>query len=107
MKTREILIIGIIIICSLISILLININKVKGKMVVVKINGEEEYRYKISDNGEYELNNGTNILCIKDEKVYMLYANCNDHLCVKQGEIDQIGESIVCLPNRISIVIKD
>lgn len=107
MKKKEIIIISIIIICSLISIFFININKEKGKIVIVKINGVEESRYKISENGEYILNNGTNIMCINDGKVYMLYANCDDHICINQGEINEIGESIVCLPNRISIIVKE
>ncbi len=107
MKKKEIIIVSIIIICSLISILFVNMNRINGKTVIVKINGVEEYRYKIGENGEYILNNGTNKMCINDGKVYMIYANCDDHLCIKQGEINEIGESIVCLPNRISIVIKE
>lgn len=37
--------------------------------------------------------------------VYMADANCTDLLCVQQGEITQVGETIVCLPNRVLVEI--
>ena len=37
--------------------------------------------------------------------VYMADANCTDLLCVQQGEITQVGETIVCLPNRVPVEI--
>ena len=37
--------------------------------------------------------------------VYMADANCTDLLCVQQGEITQVGETIVCLPNRVFVEI--
>lgn len=38
-------------------------------------------------------------------RVRVIESTCKDHLCVKQGWIDRVGESIVCLPNRISVSI--
>ncbi|MGB9856637.1 MAG: NusG domain II-containing protein [Dictyoglomaceae bacterium] len=33
--------------------------------------------------------------------VRMVSSPCPDKLCIKQGWINKIGESIVCLPNRV------
>ncbi|PMQ02358.1 MAG: hypothetical protein CBR30_01515 [Dictyoglomus sp. NZ13-RE01] len=33
--------------------------------------------------------------------VRMIASPCPDKLCVKQGWIKKVGESIVCLPNRV------
>lgn len=42
---------------------------------------------------------------ISDGKVRVLDSTCPDKLCVHQGWISNVGETIVCLPNRITISI--
>ena len=37
--------------------------------------------------------------------VYMVDANCTDLLCIQQGQISKVGETIVCLPNRVIVEI--
>ena len=78
----------------------------KGNVVCVKIDGIEVGRYPLDKDAEYTLNNGTNILKIKDGQAYLIYANCPDKTCVKTGKIKYVGESIICLPNKISITIQ-
>jgi len=46
------------------------------------------------------------VIEIKDKQVRMVSANCPDKLCVKQGYISKAGQSIVCLPQKIVIVLK-
>lgn len=48
---------------------------------------------------------GTNKVVIKDKKVFVTDATCPDHLCEKHV-IEKSGRSIVCLPNRMSVVIE-
>jgi hypothetical protein len=50
-------------------------------------------------------NEGYLFLEIVQDKVRVIDSTCPDKLCIKQGWISHIGESIVCLPNRISISI--
>lgn len=47
-----------------------------------------------------------NTISITDNKIKMIDANCNDSLCVKQGEISKVSQSIVCLPHKLIIEIK-
>ena len=105
MKKRDFILIGVIllIICAL--FLAINLTKKDGAYVVVRVNGEEVARYSLLIDGEYELNDGTNVLKIEDGKAFLIYADCPDHLCVKTGYIDQTGETITCLPNRLTITV--
>ncbi|HHV19863.1 MAG TPA: NusG domain II-containing protein [Thermoanaerobacterales bacterium] len=49
---------------------------------------------------------GENIVEINGNKVRMLYADCPDEDCVRQGFISRSGQMIVCLPNRIVIKIE-
>ncbi len=86
-----------------------NMNNIqeKGTMVEIRFADEDPIYVSIDQNTTLDLSRGdlVNILCIEDEKVYMLESNCRDQLCVRRGEISLEGESIVCLPHRISIVI--
>jgi len=44
---------------------------------------------------------GTNRIVIESRKVHVSDATCPDKICIHQGTIEQAGESIVCLPNRM------
>lgn len=44
---------------------------------------------------------GTNRIIIQSGKVHVSDASCPDKICIHQGTIEQTGESIVCLPNRM------
>lgn len=105
MKKRDFILIGVILAVALILFGIIELSKEEGAYVLVRIDGTEVARYSLSDDGEYSLNGGTNILCIKDGKAYLTDADCPDHLCVKQGKIDKSGETITCLPNKLTVTV--
>lgn len=69
--------------------------------VVVKIEGVIQGTYSLSEEGEYEIGGGKNILLIRNGKASMLEADCPDQLCVHQKPISLNQESIICLPNKV------
>jgi hypothetical protein len=73
--------------------------------VTVKVDGIEVAEYSLSKNGTYPLNGGTNILVIENRKAYLTDANCPDKLCVHQGKISMTGETITCLPNKLTVTV--
>ena len=106
MKKRDFILIGAILVVILTVFAITQLTKTEGSYVVVKVNGEEVAKYSLSENGEYELNGGTNILRIEDGKAYLTSADCPDHLCVNQGKIWRSGEVITCLPNRLTVTVQ-
>lgn len=38
--------------------------------------------------------------------VKVTYSSCKDKLCLKQGKINEPGEIIVCLPNKVRVSIE-
>jgi len=76
-----------------------------GSYAVVMVRNNETARYSLSTDGIYTINGGTNTIEIKDGKVRMTEAECPNHLCVRQGWISFSGQSIVCLPNELSVTI--
>lgn len=51
--------------------------------------------------------NWTNCLKIENGVIYMLEANCPDKICVNHKPISKNGESIVCLPNKVVVIIEN
>ena len=105
MKKKDFILIGVIVAVIAIAITVLSLTKKDGDYVVVKVDGNEVARYSLAQDGEYSLNGGTNVLRIENGKAYLVSANCPDHLCVKQGKIDQSGETITCLPNRLTVTV--
>ncbi len=101
----DIILIVALLVVSLAALLFINLFKTEGAYAVVSLNGKELARYSLSENGEHSLNGGTNTLVIKDGSAYLKDANCPDKLCVNQGKITYTGETITCLPNKLTVSI--
>jgi hypothetical protein len=80
-------------------------NKISS--VIIRSDGEIIKNIPITNNGEYIIKSkeGELTCIIKDQKVEVVESTCPDKLCMKQGWISKQGESIICLPNRISITI--
>lgn len=102
----EILFIVGLLLISVALVLILTLTRREGATAEVQIDGESVARYSLQKDGEYALNGGTNILVIEGGEAYLTYANCPDLVCVKTGRIRYVGESIVCLPNRVSVVIR-
>lgn len=45
-------------------------------------------------------------IVINTEGAYVSDVICPDKICLKTGVIDRVGESIVCLPNRVQVFIE-
>lgn len=102
----ELVMIAAMLLLSLTLVLVISLTKEEGAVAVVEIDGDEVATYSLDTDGEYVLNGGTNVLVIEDGCAYLSYAECPDHTCVRTGKIRYVGESIVCLPNRLSVTVR-
>ena len=102
----DVIVIASILILSLLILLIVTLTKKEGFVAVVEVNGVTVGEYSLWKNGEYSLNGGTNVLVIENGVAYLNYSNCPDHTCEKTGKIKYVGQSIICLPNKVSITIK-
>lgn len=82
--------------------------KGSGNTVKITVNGKLFGIYTLSDNQTVEINKDgrTNIVRIEGGKVLMESASCKNQVCVHTGRISHTGQSIVCLPNRVSVTIE-
>ena len=79
--------------------------KTDAGRVTVKVDGKVTGSYSLDNDQEIEINNGSNILTIKDGKAKMTEADCPDKLCVHQRAISKYHESIICLPNKVVVEV--
>ena len=102
----DIIVIAAILLASIALLLIMTLTREEGAAVVVEIDGQTVATYSLYQNGEYSLNGGTNVLVIENGQAYVNYSNCPDHTCEKTGKIQYVGQTIVCLPNLLTITIK-
>lgn len=83
----------------------------KNNYAIIQVDGKihkkiDLSKVKKSEKVNLNLPNGKNTLLIKNNSIQMKSANCNDALCVKQGNISKVGQTIICLPHKLIIEIK-
>ncbi|MBR6676592.1 MAG: NusG domain II-containing protein [Clostridia bacterium] len=103
----DVILIAVCLFVSLCVWCAVNLAKKPGEYALVTVNGEEVAIYPLSDDREeiIETKNGKNILVIRDGKADVTDASCPDGLCVRQRAVDKTGETIVCLPNKVTVTI--
>ena len=102
----DLILIAALILVSLSAYFIIEGTRVEGETVSVSIDGEDTAEISLSKNGEYPFLDGKNILVIEDGCAYMKSADCPRQFCVKTGKISKSGEKIVCLHNRVFVIVK-
>ena len=96
-------VIGILIFLLAAGIWLYPHMKEEGKLCRITIGGKLHSKISLSDDGEMELPGC--IVRVKNGEVYVTDSDCPDKVCENTGRISKSGESIICVPNRISIEI--
>jgi hypothetical protein len=110
LKKADILLIGGIIAFGCILGLAILLTQHKGNIAQVRVDGTIVENLQMTDNLTYEINGangGTNLLIIQDGKAWIEEASCPDGLCKNMGKISQVGQSVICLPNKVVVEILD
>lgn len=101
----DIIIVAVLLSISVLLLLIVSLVRKTGNFVRVEIDGEVVAEYPLSLDGVYSLNGGTNELTISEGVAYMSYSSCPDHTCENTGRVKLVGQTIICLPNRLSITV--
>lgn len=104
MKKNDLILAGSVILVAVLVFLLYAAFQQKGKDIRITVDGEEYGIYSLKEEQTIQIND-TNVLEIKDGYGDMIDAKCPDKLCVHQRAINQSGESIICLPFKISVSV--
>lgn len=105
-KKADIFLAVSIILTALLATILLYLHGRDGDRVFITKNGETVYSHPLSYDKTVRIENGENIVEIKNGCAYMSCATCPDLSCVSQGKISKKGECIVCLPHGVIAEIK-
>lgn len=102
---RDTLLILTLLLIGIILLFVLRGRSNEGSYVIIMYQNEEKARFSLASDGIYNINNGKNKIEILGGKVRMTYADCPDELCIRQGWIEFDGQSIICLPNKITVMV--
>ena len=105
-RRADLIVIASLLLLALVLYLILGAVRTVGGEVVVRVDGVETERHALTADGTYPLNGGSNILVIGEGQAWLSEANCPDLLCVRQGKIRYTGQSIICLPNRLTVTVE-
>ena len=107
-KLRDFILIGVVLAIAILFLIIFTFTQEEGSYVIVRVGGNQVAKYSLSQNGEYSLNGGTNILKIEDGKAWMIEANCptlGDTRCTAKGKISKTRDFIYCKPNNVLVTV--
>ena len=80
----------------------------EGSVAAIYVDGELYKRIPLSEDSQVvvESEYGTNTVVVKDGKVNVINASCDGKDCESES-ISETAHSIVCLPNRLCIMIEE
>lgn len=107
-NTKDIIVITVIFILALVLYtgyrLYMGNNAVYAEIIY---NGNVIEKLPLNKDTEYIPKTNNNILIeIKDKKIHFMYSDCPDKICIKTGWLSKPGQTAVCLPNKISVVVR-
>lgn len=107
-KNDLLLIFGLLAIAGLV-LFLQSIFKQTGASVSVTHNGNRIASYSLTEERQIPIqtDEGYNLLVIADHKAYIKEADCPDRLCVSSRPISRRGESLICLPHKLVILVEN
>lgn len=78
----------------------------KGGNAVVYIASQKAMTLKLDKNETYQVENTGIVIEIENGSAYIKKSDCKCKTCTRFGKISAVGESAVCLPNKVTLVIE-
>lgn len=105
-KNDILLILGLLLFAFIMMVCL-RLFQTKGADAVVTIDGKTAAVLPLSKNTVqvFQQDGLSNTVCVEDGYVFVTEANCPNQDCVHQGKISKSGDTIVCLPHRLTVTI--
>ena len=102
----DLTVISAILLISIILLAFTLVFKKTGAVAAVEINGVAAGEYSLATDGIFVLNGGTNTLVIENGSAYLKDSHCPDKTCERTGKVRYVGQTVICLPNRLSVTVK-
>ena len=100
------LIVGLLMVCILLLVLwLTTIKGVVGSKASVIKDGKEILQIDLKYDKVYEIEGNTSkmIIEVHSGKLHVKSSGCPDKICVHHDEVSNVGDEIICIPNKVII----
>jgi len=79
----------------------------EGDDVSILVNGQQQYRLSLQQDKILDVEGGLGIsrIEIKAGAVRFFSSPCSNKQCIHRGWLDQAGDFMACLPNRVSLYL--
>ncbi len=105
---NDLILICIILAISVILFIALKLTAKTGNVVEVAVDGKTVASYNLDEDTRFDIKtegDHINTLVIKDGKAYVEYADCRDKICQNHKPVSLDGESIICLPHKVTITV--
>ncbi len=104
----DIIITAVLLSLAFIAYIIFALYSGKGDKIIVYVDDKIIGEYDLSIDKQYDIETkyGNNKLNIKDGKVSVVEASCDNRICILHNPIGKSGESIICIPNHLVIKIE-
>ena len=103
---KEILMTVILLFIAVISLLIITLTRKPGDVAEIYVSDTKISEYALDKDGVYPILGEKMTLVIEDGKAFIEHSDCPDKVCIKTGKIHLSAERIVCLPNKVTVIIR-
>lgn len=106
---KDVLLIGTFLVLGVGVLAYTYFGKKDSAQVSVRVDGTCVKTFSLDDTVTYTIKGegGTNVLHIGDGAAWLSEADCPDQICVNTGKIKYVGQSIICLPHKVVVEIKE
>lgn len=103
-KPFEAVIIGIILLGSIAAIFIMNRSGGGSRTAVIRC-GDVRHELSLGEDGLFRFDGIDAEFEVKNGRIRLTNASCPDKICEKTGYIGSSGQSIICVPGRITVTV--
>lgn len=103
-KPLEAVIIGLVLLGSIAAIFIINRSGSGQRTAVIRC-GDVRHELALGEDGLFRFDGIDAGFEVKNGKIRLTEASCPDKICEKTGYIGSSGQSIICVPNKITVSV--
>lgn len=103
-KPFEAVIIGSVLFGSIAAIFIMNRADSSSRTAVIRC-GDVRHELALDEDGLFRFDGIDAEFEVKNGKIRLIKASCPDKICEKTGYIGSSGQSIVCIPNKITVAV--
>ena len=103
-KPLEAVIIGFILLGSIAATVIMNLSGSGSRTAVIHC-GDVRQELALDKDGSFLFDGIDAEFEIKNGKIRLTHASCPDKICEKTGFISASGQSIICVPNKITVSV--